>query len=177
MEEVYKKAMEDYANVPDMYNYNLTQARDATTNAIKEAQQNLVGRLGAGGASPAMFSQIGQMGARAANEAAAKSAGEVFDRKMQALGVAGGQGTGLAADLRAQQGLGIDAYKASIDAYRAQQEAETAWQKMYMDAQIAKINAMMGIYGKYMDIYGNAMSGIYGGLGNAYGQALGSALG
>lgn len=170
MEEVYRKAMEDYAKVPDMYNYNLTQSRDAATQAIKEAQQNLMGRLGSGAASPAMFSQIGELAARSANEAAAKSAGEVFDRKMQALGVAGGQGTNLASDLRAQQGLGIDAYRASIDAYRAQQEAETARERMLMDMQLAKINAMMGIYGPYMQMYGNIMSSIYG---NMYGNLLG----
>jgi len=167
MEGVYRKAMEQYNTVPDLYNLNITNARDATTQALREVQKNLVGRLGPGGASPAMYSQIGDTAARNLNKAAEESAGQVFDRRMAALNTAGGMGTGLAGDLRAQEGMGINAYNAQINAYKAEQEAKNQELRMKLDAQIAQMQAMLNIWGKQFDIYGAMMGNMYG---NMYGN-------
>jgi hypothetical protein len=173
LEEVYRKAMEQYANVPDMYNRNITQARDAVTGSIKEASNNLMGRLGSGAASPMAFNRIGDMASRGLNAAAIDSAGQVFDRRNAALALGGTAGNQIAQDLRAQEGMGIGAYDASTRAYTAAQNASIARERMSLEAQIAQMNAMMGLASPFINAYASAVGGMYGGYGggaeNIYG--------
>lgn len=161
MEEVYRENMNQYRNAPDMLDNYITQGRDATTMALREAQQGLVGRLGSGASSPAAAARISDLAARNMNKAVSDAAAQKFGMQQQALGQAGTMGSGLAGDLRAQENMGINAYRATTDAWSAAQNADIARQKIGLDAQIAALNAKMGMISPIMNMYGNIMSSAY----------------
>jgi len=161
MEDVYKENMNQYRNAPDMLDNYITQGRDATTMAMREAQQGLMGRLGSGASSPAANARIVDLAGRNMNKATSDAAAQKFGMQQQALGQAGTMGSGLAGDLRAQEGMGINAYRATTDAWSAAQQADVARRKLSLDAQIAALNAKMGMISPIMNMYGNIMSSAY----------------
>jgi hypothetical protein len=169
MEEVYNRQLAQADNAPDMYDSYITQARDATTGAMREAQQGLMGRLGAGGSSPAAASRIFDLAGRNMNAATAAAAKDKFGMVQSALGGAQTAGSGISSDLRAQEQAGINAFRASTDANSAAQQADIARQRISLDGQIASINAALGFYTPWMNMMGN----VYGGAASAYGGLTG----
>ena len=142
------------------------------TGSIKEASNNLMGRLGSGATSPMAFNRIADQATRGLNAAAIDSAGQVFDRQNQALALGGTAGNQIGQDLRAQEGMGIGAFDASTRAYTAAQNAGIAREKMALDAQIAQMNAMMGLVSPFINMYASSMGNMYGGYSgneNIYG--------
>lgn len=158
MDEVYRKAMEQYATAPDMVDRNLVLGRDATTQAMREVQGGLTGRLGAGFAAPGAASRISDAAARNLNAGMADASQQKFDMQMDALGLGGSMGQGIAGDLRAQEGMGINAYNAQTNAWQAAQQANYQQQKLKLDAQLAQMQMAMGFLTPFLNMYSNMYS-------------------
>jgi hypothetical protein len=166
LSDSYRRANELYDTAPDMLERNLMQARDASTLAGRELRD--MGTLAGGRTSPGATRRLADATNRAFAGAAVDSAVQRHAMQQGALDRAIGAGSGIAGDLRAQEGLGIDAYRATTDSWKAANDAALARERMSLDAQLAAMNMQMGMYNNMFSMLGPMIGGAYSAVGRYF---------